>query len=78
MTIDSLLVRLLVVGGLVVHEGSGTATVEEVDGNRLVVAVGRLELAVEVREEVDLLAIDLTLCEDTGNLDANIGLGVCK
>jgi hypothetical protein len=71
------LLGVLRVGRLVVLEGLGTAVVEEVDAGRLAAAVGRLELTVEVREQVDLLVLDHTLGQDTRDLDTDVGHGVC-
>lgn len=73
-----LLLRGLAVGRLVLLQGGGTAAVEEVDGDTgLTATVGRGEAAIEVREKVDLLAVESTLGKDTGHGNANIGLGVC-
>lgn len=72
------MVRLLVVGGHVLLEGLGGTTVKEVDASGLVLAVGGSESTREVGSKVDLLAIDLTLGENTGNSDASVGLGVCR
>lgn len=74
---EEVLVGLLVVGGLVLHEGLSGTTVKEVDGDTLVTtSVGGGKVASEVGEQVDLLALDLALSQDTGNLDADIGHGV--
>lgn len=72
-----LLASLIAVGRLVLHQGGGTASVEEVDRHALVAAAVRgLEVAIEVGEEVDLGAVELALGQDTGHLDAGVDLGV--
>ena len=71
------MVGLLIVGGHVLHQGLGTTTVEEVDADAHVATlVGGLEGAVEVRHQVDFFAVDHARGKDTGDLDADIGLGV--
>lgn len=66
------------IGGLVLLEGSSTTVVEEVDRDTSVTAtVGGSERSVEVRKEVDVLAIKLARGQDTGHGDADIGLSVC-
>lgn len=71
------MVGLLVVGGHVLHERLSTTAVEEVDADTLVAAlVGGLEVTVEVRHQVDLSAVDHAGGKDTGDLDADVGLGV--
>lgn len=75
--LDILLVGAHVVGGGVVHERSGTTTVEEVDGGTHAAAsVGGGEHAVEVWGEVDALVLASSWSEDTGDLDADVWLGV--
>lgn len=74
---NSLLLGCVIVCRLVLHQGSGTATIEEVDLLTLATAtVGNRESAIKVRHKVDFDAIDLTLGQDSGNLDTNVGLGV--
>lgn len=75
--INLLLAGAHVVGGGVVHERSGTTTVEEVDGGAHAAAsVGGGEHAVEVWGEVDALVLASSWSEDTGDLDADVWLGV--
>lgn len=72
---NSLLLRCLVVGRHVLLERVGTAAIEEVDRfARRSASVGGLQSTSEVRSQVDRLAVDLTLGQDTGNLDAYIRL----
>ena len=72
------MLRVVTVGRLVLLERLGTTVVEEVDLDTLLSAlVGGGKLTVEVRKQLDLLTLDLTGGEDAGNLDADIGLGVC-
>jgi hypothetical protein len=76
---DVLLVGLLVIGGHVLQQGLSTTAVKEVDLLTLAAAsVGGGKRTIEVRQEVDLGAIDSTSGQDTGNLDADIGLGVYR
>jgi hypothetical protein len=70
-----LLLRVLAVGGHVFHEGSGTSIVEEVDADTgLSTTVAGEQGSVEVGQEVDILALELTLGEDTR--DGVLGGGV--
>jgi len=72
-----LLVGACASGGHVHHERSSTTIVKEVDRNTLVTAtVAGGEATVEVREEVDLSSVVGTLCEDTRDGDADVGLSV--
>lgn len=74
-----LLLALLIVGGHVLHQGLSTATVEEVDTDTLIATlVGGLEVTVEVRHQLDLGAVDHAGGKNTGDLNADIGLGVCE
>jgi len=64
-------------GERVVHEGSSSSTVEEVEGDTLAAtAVGGVEGAGEVGGEVDASEVTSAGGEDTGDGDANVGLGV--
>jgi hypothetical protein len=75
--IDLQLTGLFVVGRLVVHQGLRAATVQKVDGHSSVAAaVRRLEVSIEIWQEVDLVAVELSFGEDTWDLDAGIDLGV--
>lgn len=72
-----LLVRRLIVGWHVLHERLSRTSVEEVDRlARLTTTVGRGKLAREVRQQVDIGLVNLARGKDTGNHDADIGLGV--
>lgn len=72
----------LVLGGAgggegVVHEGNSSSTVKEVEGDTLAAtAVGGVEGAGEVGGEVDASVVTSAGGEDTGDGDANVGLGV--
>lgn len=67
---ENVLVRALHAGGEGVgDDGGGSSTVEEVEGNGRAVAVGGLQTAVEVGEEVDGLAVVGSRCENTRNID---------
>lgn len=65
-----------VVGRHVLHQGLGSTTVEEVDGDSLVAAVAGSQLTIEVRQEVNVGAFVFAGSQDTGDLDTDIGHGV--
>jgi hypothetical protein len=74
----SLLGGVGVVSGHVLHEGSSTATVEEVDSTTDAAAsVCGSETAVEIWQEVDGGTVVGTWGEDAWDLDADVWLGVC-
>lgn len=74
---EEVLRRGIGVGGLVQHERSRAAVVEEVDRGCHAVLVGRLQRSVEVLEEIDGHALlHLTLREDPRNHYPDVGLCV--
>lgn len=67
----------VVIGRHVLHQGLGGTTIKEVDGHSGVAsAVARGQLAGEVGEKVDVGAVEGSGSQDTGDCDADIGLGV--
>lgn len=72
-----LLVRTGAIRRLVHHQRHRATVVKEVDGNTGVASiVGGSKATIEIWQEVDLGAVDGAGREDTGDLDANIRLGV--
>lgn len=63
-------------GHLVLHEWHSSTTVEEIDRDCPSTAVGRSEFSIEVGSQVHSCAIDVSWGENTGDSDANVGLGV--
>lgn len=71
---DSLLLRGVIVGRLVLHQRLGSATVEEVDRNtRISASVARSKRAVEVWQKLDLGIVVHTRSEDTRHCDSDVG-----
>lgn len=75
---QEVLVGRVGVGGHVHLERLGAAAVQVIDGHaRGPASVGRGEGSVEVREEVDVDAVDLAGSEDARHRDSDVGGGVC-
>ncbi len=73
---DLLLSRVRGVRWHIHHQGSGSSSVKEVDIGGLVIAVGGLQAAVEVRQQVDRFAIQGGGCKYARQGNTDIGLGV--
>jgi hypothetical protein len=58
------------------HQRCGATSVKEVDRAWVIVDIGRLQAAIEVREEVDLLSHILAQSEDARNGNTGVWLGV--
>jgi hypothetical protein len=69
--------RIGAVGRLVHHQWDSAAVIEEVDAHAaLASSVGGCEAAVEVGEEVDGRAVELSGGEDAWHFDADVGFCV--
>lgn len=65
------------VGRLVQQKWCSTTIIEEVNaGSGVPASIGRSKTTIEVGQEVNRRAVELSWCEDTRDRDTNVGLGV--